>query len=174
MMSCLKPITNLERMAVHFRQSHHLFAQNEWDICPDALMFGWIQLESSWNPWAVREEPGFYKRYVQPHMTTNQREKWQRAMSYGLLQIMGRTARKELRFDGEYLTELLDPALNLHYGAKYLRSRAAGDGTWGQRLAAYNGGLGRIRGLDNRTQPYRNQHYVDALLRRAREYAKRG
>ncbi len=169
------PKNNKERLAAHIRANHHLFVQNEWGLCPDAIMFGWIEQESSWNPYAVREEPGFFKRYVLPKITKGQRERWQRAMSYGLLQIMGSTARKELGFDGEYLTELCDPALNLYLASRFLlKLKRGGDGSWAQALAAYNGGLGRVRGRDNRTRPYRNQHYVDGVVRRARKYAARG
>jgi soluble lytic murein transglycosylase-like protein len=173
-MAC-PPKTNKERLASHIRQNHHLFVQNEWGLCPDAVMFGWIEQESSWNPYATREEPGFFRTYIIPNVGKRARERFQLAMSYGLLQIMGRTARLELGFKGKYLTELCDPALNLHLAAKYLRKQmAGGDGSWGQGLAAYNGGLGKIRGVDNRTAPYRNQSYVDEVVHRARRYAARG
>jgi len=167
-MACFeKNLSNLQSLAKHMRRG--AFAANEWGLCPDAIVFGWVEQESSWKTYATREEPAFYNRYIKDDYA-GRREAWQLAMSWGLLQVMGATAR-EMGFEGKYLSQLCaEPALGLFFGIKYLRhQKERGDGTWSQALAAYNGGLG-----GNRTAPYRRQEYVDGVIRRARKYAARG
>ena len=159
---------NLRDLAEHFRSDSGAFEDNEWGLDPVSVMESWVLQESSWNPNAVREEPGFYRRYVLPNLTTSwaKREQWQLATSWGLLQVMGQTAR-EMGFTGRYLPQLVDPSLSLYYGVKYLmHQKARGDHSWSQALAAYNGGLGGTP--DNRTAPYRNQFYVDEIIERIR------
>lgn len=129
-------------------------------------MESWVAQESSWDPYATREEPGFYKRYVVPNLTTRRakREQWQLATSYGVLQVMGQTAR-EMGFEGKFIPQLVDPSLGFFYGVKYLmHQKGRGDGSWSQALAAYNGGIGGTP--NNRTAPYRNQFYVDEIIER--------
>lgn len=162
-MSCA-PHGNLEGLAAQARQRYHLFVQNEWGLCPNAVMFGWVRAESDWNTWATREEPAFHRRYV----GDGGRESWELAISWGLLQVMGLTAR-EMGYEDRYLSRLCNPAIGLDLGAKYLRSRYdRGDQTWAGALAAYNGGFG-----GNMRPPYRNQSYVDKVLSHARWYAER-
>ena len=74
--------------------------------------------ESSWNPWAVRYEPAFEKKY-DPTVGISLTEHMGRAFSYGLMQIMGETAR-ELGFTEPYLTELCDPSTGLEFGCRKL------------------------------------------------------
>jgi soluble lytic murein transglycosylase-like protein len=159
----------MQTLASHMRQARHLFVGNEWTLCPNALMFGWIEQESNWDTYATREEPAFYRRYIQKKHRG--RESWQLAMSWGYLQVMGSTAR-EMGFEGRYLSQLCaEPALGLYFGVKYLlHQKERGDGSWAQALAAYNGGLGGTP--DNRTRPYRRQEYVDEVVERARRYAE--
>lgn len=131
-------------------------------------MEAWVAQESSWDTYATREEPAFYRRYILPKLDSMgrraKREQWELAISFGLLQVMGVTAR-EMGFTNKYLSQLSDPSLGLYYGVKYLlHQKSRGDGSWAQALAAYNGGVGGSP--DNRTAPYRNQHYVDDVLRR--------
>lgn len=164
------PRTNLEKLAAHMGAARGAFLDNEWGLHPNALMFGWVEQESSWNPWASREEPAFYRKYIAPKLGNGlaRREGWQLATSFGLLQVMGVTAR-EMGYEQRYLPQLVDPSLGLFYGVKYLlHQKRRGDGTWSQGLAAYNGGLG-----GNRTPPYRRQEYVDEVVHRARRYAAR-
>lgn len=86
---------------------------------------------------------------------------WQdQQASWGLMQVMGAVAR-EMGFRGPFLTQLVEPVLNLDFGCRKL----AGELKWAhgnvpQALAAYNGGR---RG--NETPPYRNQEYADKVLR---------
>lgn len=94
----------------------------------------------NWQPWAIRYEPGFYSRYIEKMAGLSATEKTARAFSYGLMQIMGQTAR-ELGFDGEYLAELLDPVINIEYGCRKLAKCL--ERTYGDVPAAllqYNGG----------------------------------
>jgi hypothetical protein len=69
-------------------------------------------------------------------------EWWAQQASWGLMQIMGATAREE-GFRGPYLTQLCDPATNLTIGcsviAKLLLWSA---GNVHLALAAYNAGIG--------------------------------
>lgn len=159
---------NLHDLAEHFRGSFGLFEMNEWDLDPRLVMEAWVAQESAWDPWASREERGFLKTYVLPKIVSPRgpigRERWQRSTSFGLLQVMGSTARTE-GFKGRYLTQLCDPSVGLYFGCKHLKSRKIRSG-WTQALAAFNGGLGRIRGIDNKEPPYRNQSYVDKILER--------
>ena len=167
----MKPQTNLEELASHLCESNQPFVANEWRLHPDALMFGWIEQESNWDTYSTREEPAFYRRYIKGK-NVGRHEDWQLAISWGLLQVMGSTAR-EMEFRGHYLSQLCaEPALGIHFGIRYLlRQKARGDGSWAQGLAAYNGGLGGTP--DNRTRPYRRQEYVDEVVEKARGYAER-
>lgn len=95
----------------------------------------------SWNQWAVRFESGFEERYIKPKVpnipTT---EELTLAISFGLMQIMGQTAR-EFGYTDRYLTGLCDPATGVEYGCRKLRhclDRARGDVR--SALLFYNGG----------------------------------
>lgn len=92
------------------------------------LVAALIHVESSGNPKAVRFEPYFFDRYLKkpkmlkgkwPLKQTEQTERIFRACSFGLMQVMGNTAR-EHGFEGESLLDLLDPATNLDVGCRYL------------------------------------------------------
>lgn len=105
-----------------------------------ALVCAVVHNESSWEPWATRYEPGFYRRYIEPLTGVGDTEKQSRAFSYGLMQIMGQTAR-EFGFTKKFLVELCDPAQNLEFGCRKLKQcmdRANGNVT--QALLLYNGG----------------------------------
>lgn len=80
-----------------------------------------IEQESNWNPWAIRFEPAFYSRYVQPlrdQLHIGDSEANARATSWGLMQLMGEVAR-EYAFSGIFLSELCDPENGLEMGCKY-------------------------------------------------------
>lgn len=94
----------------------------------------------NWNMWAVRYEPAFYSRYILGMQNVAETEKTGRAFSYGLMQIMGQTAR-EFGFKGTYLTELCDPGVGVEYGCRKLAKcllRASNDVH--KALLMYNGG----------------------------------
>ncbi len=95
----------------------------------------------SWNQWAIKYEAGFLEKYVKPkdvqHPTTAEIAS---ALSYGLMQIMGLTAR-EYGFTGKFLTELCEPSTGLEFGCRKLRhclDVCQNDPT--HALLVYNGG----------------------------------
>lgn len=103
--------------------------------------------ESSWNPSAVRFEPAFEARYIHPALpsapTTLELTK---AMSFGLMQIMGETAI-EFGWRGTFLTELCDPDLGVDFGcAKLRRCVDLHPNDENAALEAYNGGSAPLYG----------------------------
>ncbi len=88
--------------------------------------------ESQALPWRTRYEPGFYRRYlahlkrkdllghVPSDLPTLNTEKVHRATSWGLMQILGETARGQ-DFSDDDLPLLLIPETNIEIGCKYLR-----------------------------------------------------
>jgi hypothetical protein len=110
--------------------------------------------ESSWNLWAVRDEPDFYQRYVvKLHLGIT--EAMLRACSFGLMQLMGEVAREE-GFTGDILS-LTDPQLNLDRGLiHFKRMLAISDGDVHTALQHWNGGS--------------NPNYADEVLARLPHY----
>lgn len=125
-------------------------------VIPAALIYSLIYQESGGNPFAYRFEPVFYAKkiiwrtppqlagYVPASIPTLATEKVARATSWGLMQIMGETARV-IGYRKNNLTELLIPADNIEVGCKYyahlLATRARSEKTKHEdALLAYNGG----------------------------------
>jgi len=108
-----------------------------------AVVCAVVEQESGWNPWAMRYEPLFFAKYVAPLYTNNKvgaTEAYARGFSWGLMQVMGQTAR-ETGVNSLHLSTLCDPALGLAAGCKILRKKldaAAGD--MHRALMAWNGG----------------------------------
>jgi len=111
------------------------------------LMFALVEQESNWNPWAIRYEPAFYTNHVVPshHLTLPLTELRARAVSWGLFQIMGETARgfgnSKIGFRGKFLAELVQPNINAEFGCKVFRQmldKALADEN--EALLLYNGG----------------------------------
>lgn len=75
---------------------------------------------AGWQQYAVRYEPAFYEHYISSMKGLSSTEMTMRATSFGLMQVMGQTAR-ELGFDGKYLTELFDPMKNCNVGCAKLK-----------------------------------------------------
>ena len=125
-----------------------------------------VLTESNGNPWATRYEPGYrwlwdvrarapYRapsdemlaRDVPPpdfpsNAGTAATEWIGQRTSYGLMQIMGATARGRNFASDRFLTELCDPETNLDICTDYLSHlirRAGGDISFG--LGAYNAGF---------------------------------
>lgn len=118
--------------------------------------------ESSGQAWAVRYEPDFgyvdLRAEGRPDDCPDETERCLQKISWGLMQIMGATAR-EVGFRG-WLTELLVPEVNLHYGICYLlRLKKRWPKTQDQ-IAAYN--AGSPRRLSNGW--YVNQRYVSRVI----------
>jgi len=108
-------------------------------------------------PYAARFEPDFYERYLKgetpdfrPEFCSLETERIGRATSWGLMQIMGETARC-IGFRG-WFGELCTPAVGLEWGCRYLRRLAdkyLADGGWPTVMRAYNGGPGNRHDMDS-------------------------
>ncbi len=127
-----------------------------------ALVCAVIEQESAWNPWAVRYEPGFLSRYIAPLYTAGKlspTEAYTRAMSWGLMQVMGQVAR-EFGFKEASLSELCDPATGIEFGCRILAARLArAKGEVPAALLAWNGGA--------------DENYPAEVLARKRNYSSR-
>ena len=127
-----------------------------------ALVCAVIEQESAWNPWAVRYEPGFLARYVAPLYTAGKlsaTEAYTRAMSWGLMQVMGHVAR-EFGFEESSLAELCEPAIGIEFGCRILSKRVArAKGDVPTALLAWNGGA--------------SPNYPAEVLARKRNYSAR-
>jgi len=98
---------------------------------------------------AIRYEDGFYARYlankpfigVNPNYNKVSRvtERRARAFSYGLMQIMGQTAR-EYGFAEPYLASLVWPVANISLGCKILQDKLRKHGAI-DGIRAYNGSI---------------------------------
>jgi soluble lytic murein transglycosylase-like protein len=120
-----------------------------------------VEQESSWDPWALRYEPGFYERYIEPQVArgaiSNDTEARARAFSWGLMQVMGQLAR-EHGFTGPSLAALCDAAAGLEIGCRVLAAKiAAAEGNVERALILWNGGG--------------NREYPAAVLARAAHYS---
>lgn len=99
--------------------------------------------ESGWDPWAIRYEPAFYERYVQPMIDggelRDETEARARAFSWGLMQVMGQTAR-ENGYSG-HLAGICDPATGIEVGCRVLAEKMAeARGNVERGLLMWNGG----------------------------------
>ncbi len=102
--------------------------------------------ESSWNPYAVRFEEAFEERYIKPALPAAPTTKELcEAMSFGLMQIMGETAR-EFGFSGAFFTQLCDPDTGVEFGCRKLLRCFSIHGADEQGLLAYNGGRNPLYG----------------------------
>lgn len=135
---------------------------------PVRLVTAVVEVESGGDACAFRYEPGFYERYingnpkiraVRPCSLATERQA--QATSWGLMQVMGATARG-LGYPGAFLSELTRPEMGLEYGCKLLAKLAkryeAGHG-WPGVVAAYNAGSVRIAPGGG----FVNQSYVDKI-----------
>jgi len=122
-----------------------------------ALVCAVVEQESNWDTDACRFEPEFEKKYILPmHEKMPPTEEMMRAVSFGLMQVMGEVAR-ELHFAGPFLTRLCDPDVGLDYGCAHLvRKIASKDGDIRKGLLAYNGG--------------RNPNYAEEVMARMPSY----
>ncbi len=139
---------------------------------PPALIAAVIQEESRFNPWATRAEAQYLRsrsvrresaRFARQHRLgpTAYTELLDRSRSYGLMQVMGETAREQ-GFTAPFLAELYVPANAIAHGAKLLAQllRRYHNDTL-SAISAYNQGTARMvrRG---RYQPavFANARYV--------------
>lgn len=139
---------------------------------PATLVEAVIQVESGGNPWAIRYEPAFFKRYIQgknhgvPKGISRDTEEMARATSWGLMQVMGQVAR-ENGFADTFLSSLCDPALGIESGCQHLakmaRALPAPEYGWAAVCAAYNGGRGAVRGGEDFINPAYPAKVLNAL-----------
>ena len=98
---------------------------------PAPLIAAVIQEESHFDPWATRAEPKYYRNNIvlraaskwaraHRHTPTAFTELTDRSRSYGLMQVMGETARDQ-GFDAPFLAELYLPKNAIQHGALLLR-----------------------------------------------------
>jgi hypothetical protein len=134
-----------------------------------SLVLALIRQESDGEVYTQRFEPAF--RYFFDPVTVARRlkvsidtEKIGQGTSYGLMQVMGATAR-ELGFL-RYFGEIFEPATNLEIGCRYLKSLINRFGSARDGIAAYNAGSPR-KGDDGKLI---NQSYVDNILKFKAEY----
>ena len=135
------------------------------------ILFGLIEIESSWNPFQIRTEESFFRRYLQnkerqdllgwvpsprqvPTLATELRG---RSMSWSVMQIMGDRARME-GFDDPWFTKLIIPEVGLKYGCRFLvRLFEKHDGDIRKVADGWNGGS--------------DLTYADRWLEAAKKYA---
>jgi len=108
-----------------------------------AVVCAVVEQESAWNTWAMRYEPLFFAKYVAPLYTNNKvgaTEAYARGFSWGLMQVMGQTAR-ETGVNSLHLSALCDPIIGLAVGCKILRKKLdAAGGELRKALQSWNGG----------------------------------
>lgn len=106
-----------------------------------SLVAGMCERESEWDPWAIRFEPAFERRYIHPALPAAPSTlELTKAMSFGLMQVMGEVAI-EFGWKGTFLTELCDPEINVPLGSrKFQRCLLDHAGNREAALLAYNGG----------------------------------
>jgi soluble lytic murein transglycosylase-like protein len=144
------------------RTDPRLLAQcSRFRVDPE-LIAAFIQVESSGDQYAFRYEPNFrhvYKvaEFARIHRIPELSEQMGQKTSFGLMQIMGGTARW-LGFIMP-LPLLFDPSTNLEYGIRYLLTLQRRYDSVEDQIAAYNAGSARkdASGL------YENQRYVDKV-----------
>lgn len=129
----------------------------KYDLDPE-LVAAVILQESSGEVSAGRYERAFYRRYLAgkgrkkllgfvPQGVTLETERVWRSQSWGLMQIMGQTAR-ENGFKEKWLCDLKDPWHNIEMGCKLLRKWLGSDSSNDteavkRALLRYNGGANK-------------------------------
>ncbi len=132
---------------------------------PFLLVRAIVKVESGGDAAAMRREEKFFQRYVEDRgyavilPCTRDTEEHLRGYSFGLMQIMGQTAR-ELGFRETFLGGLLTPEVGLEWGCRYLKSQLDRyHGDLEQAVAAYNLGTARR----DETGAFKNQAYVNKI-----------
>ena len=139
---------------------------------PDAIK-GVVSVESSFDPYAARFEPSFrwtdsIVQYARANGITQETEELLQKTSFGLMQIMGGTARSVLMYRGP-LPQLFDPEFNLELGIKhFMKLKESFDGRCDDAISAWNAGSVR----KDEYGKYMNQVYVDKVLNAIRFYQK--
>jgi soluble lytic murein transglycosylase-like protein len=122
-----------------------------------------IKVESAFNPLAIRYEPNFLyfvdvEKFAKKNNISIATEGILQKCSYGLMQLMGATARS-LGFE-DTLIKLFDPNLNLDWGLSFLSKLLKKYDSIEDVIASYNAGVAR-----RREGRYVNQSYVDKVMK---------
>lgn len=130
----------------------------------DKLLKAIVEVESSWNPMAIRYEPAFLYQSRPTYWAsllgiTATTESMLQRFSWGLGQIMGATARS-LGMKGPIQT-LSSPDTGSLWSAVYLKKICQKYDNLNDRIAAYNAGSA----AKNENGLYRNQQYVYKVLK---------
>lgn len=128
-----------------------------------SLVASIVWQESHGRVYAARYEPGYrwtynVQKFANMNVISIDTEQYLQSQSYGLMQIMGGTARY-LGFSGP-LPSLFKPDNNLFWGIKYLKSLIDRYDTIEDAVSAYNQGSPRR----SESGAYKNQHYVNAVM----------
>lgn len=120
-----------------------------------------VQTESSGIAYATRYEPNYrwtvdIKLHARQVRTTFETETVHQKTSWGLMQIMGGTARW-MGFEG-HLPELCKPEVGLRWGCAYLERLLRGPHSALESISCYN--AGSVRYKDGKLS---NQEYVDRV-----------
>lgn len=147
---------------------------NRKDLCPllkkycrsfgldSFLVEAIIEIESGWNAWAVRyEETSPYlvvpTKFANLNKISIASERICQKMSWGLMQILGSTARF-CGYSGP-LTALCDPDRGMNWGCKYLQKIYQEHALTNDIIASYNAGSPKKK----EDGTYKNQEYVDKV-----------
>lgn len=127
------------------------------------LMCGLIEIESSWNTYAIHYD-AYFRDFMEPTMfarrcgISEETEMMAQKISWGLAQIEGATARKLGFMDS--IPELVKPTVNLEYMSILLGQLMGKYPKIEDTISAYNAG----RPITS------NQIYVDKVLKAIKSY----
>lgn len=122
-----------------------------------------ITVESSWRPKVARYEKNYiytFKAddYAEKHGITLQTEIGFQKHSWGLMQLMGGTARQIGYTD--WVPDLCKPEYGIYWGCMYFKKNCMEYVKVSDQIAAYN--AGSVRRKEDGS--YKNQEYVDKVM----------
>lgn len=135
------------------------------------LLMAMVEVESSGNPYAMRYERN-YSYYYRPEVFSKKfsvsldTEKALQRFSYGLMQVMGGTARY-IGYEGRLL-DLVVPEIGIEWGARYLKNICREYLDIEDQIAFYNGGFGALAYKaknPERKYPDMVQRHVEKVLK---------
>jgi len=133
-----------------------------------SLIGAMVSIESNGNPYATRYESDYrylvdIERFAKLSNISFQTEVIHQKTSWGLMQVMGGVAREH--FFKESLTSLVKPKRSLHIGCLHYKKFLMQHENESDAISAYN------QGGPYKTErgEYKNQWYVNAVLKRKKE-----
>ncbi len=133
-----------------------------------------IMAETKGKSCSTRYEPKykdfwFYRDRAEKLDISHETEKMHQATSWGLMQVMGATARS-MGFD-DHIPKLCQDETSIKYGVKYLKKQFVKYGNYQDAVAAYNAGhVKKTKG--GFYKPGITQRYVDKVFKYYRELTK--